>query len=61
MDDIRIFSISKRICDYNTISYEINDWSEWLTIKNDLSMPVLIRVKLHEDIAGVVGILGGKS
>jgi len=48
------------ICDYNTICYEINDWNEWLTIKNELVEPVLIRVKLHEDIAGIAYVAAGQ-
>jgi hypothetical protein len=61
MEDICIFSLSKRICDYNTLSYEINDWNEWLTIKNELNETLLVRVKLQEDIAGICYVAGGQT
>lgn len=53
MQNIVILSLSKRVGDYGTISYEINQWHEWLVIKNKLSCPIVLRVKLSEDTLGM--------
>jgi hypothetical protein len=53
MKDIQIFATSKRICDYNTISYEINGWSEWLNVVNHLDHPIMLKIKLQEGIIAI--------
>jgi len=47
-----IFALSKRVCDYNTISYEIHEWHEWLRVKNELTCPIVLRVKINEEACG---------
>ncbi len=53
MEDIQIFANSKRMCEYNTISYEINGWSEWLNVNNTLRHPVSLKIQLGEGIVAV--------
>ena len=45
MQSIRIFSLSRRLCSHNTVSYEINDWTSLITIKNELPHhSIIIRI-----------------
>lgn len=53
MQDIHIFALSKRMCEYNTVSYEINAWSEWLNVANHLNHPIILRIKLDDGIVAV--------
>ena len=59
MENINIFALSKRVCDYGTISYEVNEWHEWLVVKNKLSYPIVLRVKLTEESLGVELVAAG--
>ena len=61
MEDIHIFALSKRVCDYNTISYEIHEWNEWLTVKNELGCPIVLRVRLNEEALGEEVIASGET
>ena len=53
MKDIHIFALSKRMCEYNTVSYEINAWSEWLNVVNHLNHPIVLKIKLDDGIVAV--------
>jgi hypothetical protein len=50
---VQIFAVSRRPCSYNTVCYEINGWTEWLTVTNKLAHPLVLRVRLQEGIVGV--------
>ena len=56
-----IFGLSKRICEYGTVSYEVSEWREWLVVKNKILYPIILRVKLSEEALGQEVVKSGQS